>query len=416
MATGVTFRRGLPTDTVYRRLAYMQLANAVGEAATAVVLVVYLASVRQFAPTAIAVIVALMAISGMLGAMLIGRLGDRVGHRRSLRVSAAAAAAGMLSTVTIDSHQLVGTALCVTAFADRGASTSRNAIVAAFPRTHRVRLRAYLRVLLNVGAMAGTACAGLAAILNMTEGYAAVLVLNAATYCAVVVLAGGLADAASHRGDGMRLGSTRGRPVISNWGYLATMAALAWYVVNFEVMGLAIALWLVTVEGAPTWVVPLAMMVNTSVASVLQMRLARQVVDVRSAGGAVWRSGAWVVAGLAMLALAVPLREPWAIGLVVGFAALLHVVGDMLGSAGQWEIGFGLADLERLGEYQGAAGFLVDAARALAPLVVSALLVGIGAPGLLPLVLSFVLAAWLTRVLAVRAAEATSNDREATRT
>ncbi len=60
---------------------------------------------------------------------------------------------------------------------------------------------------------------------------------------------------------------------------------------------------------------------------------------------------------------------------------MLPVAAEMLQSAGSWQLGFDLAPAGRVGEYQGFFGTGVTVARTLGPLLLTALLVGMGVPG-----------------------------------
>jgi hypothetical protein len=78
--------------------------------------------------------------------------------------------------------------------------------------------------------------------------------------------------------------------------------------------------------------------------------------------------------------------------LVVG--ALVQVAGEMLQSAGSWEIGFVLAPADKQGEYQGFFGSGISVARAVGPLLLSTVVVGGGLPGWLLLGAVFLAAGW----------------------
>ena len=63
----------------------------------------------------------------------------------------------------------------------------------------------------------------------------------------------------------------------------------------------------------------------------------------------------WVAGGFALIAFSSDQPVWLAVVLVCGGAAV-HVVGEMVGSGGQWGLQMGLAPRERQGQYQGFAG------------------------------------------------------------
>ena len=65
--------------------------------------------------------------------------------------------------------------------------------------------------------------------------------------------------------------------------------------------------------------------------------------------------------------------------LVVG--SLVHVVGEMIGSGGQWGLQMGLAPHERQGQYQGFAGLGFSVVAVVGPPVVTLLCVEMGETG-----------------------------------
>ena len=69
--------------------------------------------------------------------------------------------------------------------------------------------------------------------------------------------------------------------------------------------------------------------------------------------------------------------------LVVG--SLVHVVGEMIGSGGQWGLQMGLAPHERQGQYQGFAGLGFSVIAVVGPPVVTLLCVEMGETGWLVL-------------------------------
>jgi hypothetical protein len=97
-------------------------------------------------------------------------------------------------------------------------------------------------------------------------------------------------------------------------------------------------------------------------------------------------------------------RSAWPAAVIMIVGAVLQVVAEMQQSAGSWQLSFGLAPADRMGEYQGFFGTGVTVARTSGPLVVTTLLLGGGAAGWLVLGLLMVAAAYAMGPVARRAA------------
>ena len=92
------------------------------------------------------------------------------------------------------------------------------------------------------------------------------------------------------------------------------------------------------------------------------------------------RSGLWIAGGFALIAFASGQPTWLAIALLCA-GTLVHVVGEMLGSGGQWGVQMGLAPRERQGQYQGFAGLGFSFSRMVAPTLITLLCLGWGRPG-----------------------------------
>jgi hypothetical protein len=72
----------------------------------------------------------------------------------------------------------------------------------------------------------------------------------------------------------------------------------------------------------------------------------------------------------------------------------VQVFGEMLQSAGTWEIGFALAPADKQGQYQGFFGTGTSVARAIGPVLLSTVVIGWGLPGWLLMGAVFLAAGW----------------------
>jgi hypothetical protein len=94
-------------------------------------------------------------------------------------------------------------------------------------------------------------------------------------------------------------------------------------------------LWIARETSAPRFLVAVTLMINTVCVALLQVRLTRRIDRVGPSSRAMARSGFWVAGGFALIAFASG-QPAWLAVLLLCAGALVHVVGEMIGSGGQW--------------------------------------------------------------------------------
>jgi hypothetical protein len=115
--------------------------------------------------------------------------------------------------------------------------------------------------------------------------------------------------------------------------------------------------------------------------------------------GSLLLAGGCAVLALAPIAHHAVLASAWLL-----IAAALLVMGEVRVAAGSWEIGFGLADPDRPGQWQGMYSSSIPVARAVGPICLLGLVFGIpSALGWGAIALLFTGAGTALAVLAVRA-------------
>ena len=107
------------------------------------------------------------------------------------------------------------------------------------------------------------------------------------------------------------------------------------FAIHFLVMELAVPLWLATRTSAPKWLVAVVLLINTVAVALFQVRLSRGSGSVLPAARTLLVGAVWVAGGFALIAFSSDQPVWLAVVLVCGGAAV-HVVGEMVGSGGQW--------------------------------------------------------------------------------
>ncbi|MET9360601.1 MFS transporter [Streptomyces sp. NPDC006632] len=396
--------RLLPPAGPARALAAAQLVNALGDGAFLVTSALYFSRVVGLPPTRIGLGLTLAWAVGALAGVPLGQLADRRGPRTVAVLLAAATGVSVGSFLFVRGFLPFVLAACCYATAQTGLAAARQALLAALvARRDRTHVLAHLQSTLNAGLAVGAAVGGIALHYGTRAAYLAVFAMDAVAFllCALVLLRlpeVGPTAAPAAPGRGPRFTVLRDRP------YALVTLLNTLLLLRMPLISLAIPLWTVTRTDAPGWLVSALLVLNTGAVMLFQVRTAAGVRDLPSAVRTVARGGALMLASCAVFALSAVDAPVWGAVAALLVAGGLQVAGEMMQSAGAWQIGFDLAPADRQGQYQGFFGMGVPLARMLGPLLLTALVVDWGTPGWLLLGALF-LGAGLALGPAVRWAE-----------
>ncbi|MGW2864955.1 MFS transporter [Streptomyces sp. SDr-06] len=394
--------RILPPPGPARGLAAAQLVNSLGDGAFLVTSALYFSRVVGLPATRIGLGLTLAWAVGALAGVPLGQLADRRGPRTVAVLLATATGLSVGAFLFVRGFLPFVLAACCYATAQTGLAAARQALLAALvERRDRTHVLAHLQSTLNAGLAVGAAFGGVALHYGTRTAYLAVFALDAAAFllCALVLLRlPAVAPTAALPGRGPRFAVLRDRP------YALVTLLNTLLLLRMPLISLAIPLWTVTRTDAPGWLVSVLLVLNTGAVMLFQVRTASAVRDLSSARRTVARGGVLMLASCAVFALSAAGASAWVAVVVLLVAGGLQVAGEMMQSAGAWQIGFDLAPADQQGQYQGFFGMGVPLARMLGPLLLTALIVDWGVPGWLLLGALF-LGAGLALGPAVRWAE-----------
>ena len=168
--------------------------------------------------------------------------------------------------------------------------------------------------------------------------------------------------------------------VLRDWPYAVIVAVTGLFSLHFFVMELGLALFISERTEAPPVMVAVLLLLNTACVALFQVRLSRRADSVEAGARALVRGAVWIAAGFAIVSLADRGDATFAIVVLVA-GSLVHVVGEMIGSGGQWGLQMGLAPHERQGQYQGFAGLGFSVVAVVGPPIVTLLCVDMGETG-----------------------------------
>jgi MFS family permease len=316
-------------------------------------------------------------VAGLCAGLPAGQLADTRGPREVMRGLTFLGGLSYLGFIASWNLWSFAVAAFVYTLLDRAGNAVRNGLVARLSvGPDRVRFRAYLRAVTNVGISLGALLGGLALAIDTKWAFLGALAFNAASFFVVAFIQGRL----PHIPPVPVIEGERRLQVLRDRPFLATVALNAVVAIHFGTLDIALPLWVVRDTSAPAWIFSILLLINTIAVAVFQIRLSRGTDDVRSAARAFRRGGLVIWAGLGLFSFASGRGVLGAVLFLLAGAGV-HVVGEMLTSAGQWGVQMGLAPTERQGQYQGfaASGFALSSM--LAPTVVTLLCVQWGRPG-----------------------------------
>ncbi|MCL9665908.1 MFS transporter [Curtobacterium albidum] len=422
-AQPVPIRTLVRQDPTLRRLLTVTLVDTLGRGAFFTLTSLYLITIVGIPAVAVGLGLTVAGAVGVASSLVFGHLADRFSARRMLVWLHLVQGLALVSYVLVhDLPTLIATASVVTLAQQGGGSVRGAAVGRAFPGAERVRVRATMRTVTNVGIGVGTALAAVPLAIGTGEAYRVTMVLSGALFLASAVLVAGLpavrVDAApadrTDTGTIVRQ-EPAGRSPYRDVRFLAVTALTGLFGMQFGLFEVGVPIWVVQHTVAPDVLVSPLLLVNTVIVVLLQVRLSRGT-DTVAGAARVMRHAGWVMAvACGLWAAAGWVRGddwvPAAIATtVLVVAAVAHSLAEITSSAAGWALSFELAPADRVGAYQGVYGTGYAVAAMIAPTVVTLTAVDLGTVGWGILAVVFLGAALGVGAIAGRAARTTISD------
>lgn len=315
-----------------------------------------------------------------------------------------------------DLASLVITASIVTLAQQGGSSVRSAAIGRAFPGGERVRVRATMRTVTNIGIAAGTALAAIPLAVGTGVAYRVTMVVAGVLFVASAFVLLGLpalridAAPAERTETGSILRPVRdGRSPYRDVRFLGVGALTGIFGIQFGLFEVAVPLWVVGHTVAPDVLVSPLLLVNTVVVIALQVRMSRGTGTIAGAARSMMHAGWLMTVACGLWAAAGWVTgDDWlpaaVAGAVLVVAALVHSLAEITSSAAGWSLSFEMAPADRVGAYQGVYGTGYAVGAMVAPAVVTLTAIDLGTVGWAVLAVMFLAAALGTAAIARRAA------------
>ncbi|REJ06765.1 MFS transporter [Microbacterium bovistercoris] len=412
-------------EPVLRALVLSTVVSRVGRGVFFAVTVLFFTQILGLGAGEAAIVLAVSSGCGVIASFLGGWLADRWSARR-LTFGFEALGGLLLAGYAFAGDFVTALVLAsLSGFFDSMSHSARSAIIArGFAPDRRVHARAVLRTVTNLSIALGAGIGAIALALGTPEAYRAVIAL-AGLFCAagslpllrlspavdapprpttdtVRTVTGSINTAATAAAAEERKDWRRRSP----WRdprYLLLSALSAVFGMQFGVAELGVPLWITRDTNAPTVLVAVLVVVNTTLVVLFQVRASRGTHDVRVAGRVTMIAGWLMAASCVIYALAAGLPA-WTAVVVLLVATITHTFAEILSQAGAWGLSFELADPVRAGAYQGVFGMGFSLGALGAPIVVNATAITFGFAGWVALGLIFLAAAAGIWLIARRAA------------
>jgi MFS family permease len=375
-----------------RRLLLITAATAVGRGLPITISALYLTQIVGLPVRQVGAGLTVAAAVAVALSTWLGNVAHRSGARQAYTVFLVIEAISFLIFSRVGGFAaFIGAALAL-AIADIGArSTQGTVIVGIVPSEQRVRTRAIVRVVANIGIAAGGALGGVVLLRNDVIWYHAAFLAAAACLVAGAVLTLGLPSVS--KADTTARGIGRG--VFRDAPFLRFALLNGILNIHNAMLQVAIPLWITTRTDAPRWMVSVLLLVNVTSVVLLQVRLSRAADTLDGAIRIARLSGIALAAACVVLAVTDGTTDLVTVTLLV-VVALTHAIGEILESASGWSVTFALAPSARTGQYQGAYAMSRGLGDLIGPVLLTSVAVTLGWAGWLVIAVTFLAAGVLT--------------------
>lgn len=367
----------IPQRPELRVLALSTLINTFGNGLFMTIEVIYFTTVVGLSPAKVALALSIAGGISLLFSVPAGHLSDRYGPRNIGAIAYIFEGLFLACLVFVHSYAPFLLINIICGITGTVGQTMRMATISKLGTgEERVAIRAYQRTVTNFGIALGSVIAGIALGINTKSVYQVMLLANALTFIlsSLVFLRLPFIAPTVEKSDPLSF------EALKDHRFLGATVLNGFMSLHFVLQGVAIPLWIVNETSAPRWWVSVIMVINTIGVVLFQIRVSRGSGDIAVGALQFRRAGFAVALACILYGFASGVSTIWACAILV-LAMCAHVFGELIGSAGSWSIGFGLADEKHQGQYQGVYSLSWGVGGTIGPAFVTAMAITIGQRG-----------------------------------
>lgn len=392
----------LPRSHRGRVLAAGALLDSAATGLYLAVATLYFVGYVGIAARSVGVALGLANVCGLLVPMPVARLTRRLGIGRVYIGLLVLRGVGMAGYVLVHGYWRYLVVTCFFTAASRAGLPLLQVLVGqlAGEEDDRTRTMASLRTVNNIGLSAGFIMAAGAQLLHSGVAYRVLFALGGLAFVAVSMV-----TATAIRGVGSATlpaakRARRPRTVYTDRRFITVAAANSVLLLHDSMLFILIPLWVVQRCGLSPTVSSSLLVLNTVITVLLQVRAARYAKGAR----ATLRLLRWAVVALAassiFLGAAGHGSADWVLVILLAVAVILLTVGENLQAVAGWELSFLMSDPDQRPQYLSLFSLGYSGQLVVGPVLMTAVVLPWGIPGLLLMTFLFVLAAAVTSMAA----------------
>lgn len=376
-----------------RSLAVVQLISNTGLGAYYVTSALFFTQIVGLSPAQLGLGLTVAWSVALAVGVPLGHVTDRRGARETAIFFYGCAALAVGSYIFIRSFPLFLLAATLYAIGQRSGSAAQQALLAGVvPKEQITTVRAFLQVGSNAGLAIGSALGGMVLFFGTKDAYLIAFALDACGFLTASLMLLRVPPVAKtpakEKGE-------KSQTVLQDRPYVVISLLNVILVLYGPLIDVALPLWVVRHTESPKWIVAVMFALNTLGVAFFQIRFARRVTGMASAGRYVVKGGLVLGASCVVFAYSGSGGSAWSAVVLLLAATAIQTLGEMMQSPATWEISFGLMPEGRHGQYQAFFGSGLTVAELIGPLVLTGLIVYWGSYGWLLLGALFVAASFL---------------------
>ncbi len=370
-----------------RTVAWSTLVNSFGTGMFVTSSALYFTGVVGLSAAEVGVGLTVAGFVALTSNFVVGKLADGRGARGVWAVSLAVEAGAMAAFLVARSFWAFVIIACVSQLAAAASQTARLPVFREVGGDSATHLRSVIRTINNLGSSFGALIAGVAIYLDVAPAYFTLIIANAVTFAANVLIVLRLPKAAGTPPTARRPSDA----ALKNGPFLLVTLLNAVLILQAPVFTFALPLWIASMTDAPPSLFAVLVVLNTLVVTLFQIRASRGVKGVAVAGRVMRTAGIGLsISFVAFGASSLPGPLGAVVVLIAGVALLS--LSEIRYAAAEFELSFGLAPKQLQGEYSGIFTLGLGLATSAGPYLLA---VGVLATGL---------AGWIVLAIAVCAA------------